>query len=124
MLNHEAGRVVALMGLLLMGFAPVVWVFAQSSSEVGFMGALGILFWLLAWAFGLRLLANLAKNVGAQSKGALYVWGGIFLLVTLQMTATLRPILGSSETFLPQSKMSFIQHWFGAEESRLPRGPE
>ena len=103
----------ALMGLLLAGFAPVVWVFAQSSSEVGFMGGLGIFFWCLACLFGLRLLIKLAGNLGSRSRGALLAWGGIFMLVTFQMTSTLRPILGPSDTFLPQTKMGFLENWLG-----------
>ena len=101
----------ALMGLLLVGFAPVIWVFAQSSSAVGFMGALGIAFWMLSWGFGLRMLTSLARNLGSRSKGALLAWGCIFLLVTFQMTSTLRPILGTSDTFLPQTKLFFLENW-------------
>ena len=104
----------ALIGLLLAGFAPVVWVFAQSSSEVGFMGGLGLLFWCLACLFGLRLLIKLAGNLGSRSRGALLAWGGIFLLVTFQMTSTLRPILGPSDTFFPKTKMGFLENWLGS----------
>jgi hypothetical protein len=112
----------ALVGLLLVGFAPVVWVFAQSSSEVGFMGGLGLIFWILSCAFGLRLLLNLADKMGAHSKGALLAWGAIFMLVTFQMTSTLRPILGTSDTFLPETKMSFLEYWTdGMEPLKLSR---
>jgi hypothetical protein len=31
--------------------------------------------------------------------------------VTLQMTTSLRPILGRSETLLTQEKKFFLQHW-------------
>lgn len=103
----------ALVGLLLVGFAPVIWVFAQSSSEIGFMGGLGLLFWILSCLFGMRLLLNLARKMGAQSTGALVAWCAIFLFVTFQMTSTLRPILGKSDTFLPETKMSFLENWFG-----------
>jgi hypothetical protein len=113
---------ISLVGLLLVGFAPVVWVFAQSSSEVGFMGGLGLVFWILSCAFGLRLLLNLADRMGAHSKGALIAWGAIFMLVTFQMTSTLRPILGQSDTFLPETKMSFMEYWTnGIEPLRMTR---
>lgn len=102
-----------LMGRLLLGFAPVIWVFAQSSSEVGFMGGLGILVWTLTWVFAMRLILNLAARSEARNRGPLIAWGCIFLLVTFQMTATLRPIVGESDSFLPSEKMSFLQHWFG-----------
>jgi hypothetical protein len=36
----------------------------------------------------------------------------VYLLVTLQMTTSLRPILGKSEVLLNQEKKCFVQHWF------------
>ena len=39
------------------------------------------------------------------------IWSAVFLLVTLQMTTSLRPILGRSETRLTQEKKFFLQHW-------------
>jgi hypothetical protein len=35
----------------------------------------------------------------------------IFLLVAVQMTTALRPILGKSDTFLPREKKFFLAHW-------------
>jgi hypothetical protein len=35
----------------------------------------------------------------------------IFVLVMLQMSAALRPLLGTSENFLPQQKKFFLSHW-------------
>jgi hypothetical protein len=40
------------------------------------------------------------------------VWAVIFLLVCLQLTAALRPIIGKSDTPLPAEKKFFIKHWF------------
>lgn len=39
------------------------------------------------------------------------LWNLIFVLVCLQMTATLRPIIGTSDMFLPREKKFFIAHW-------------
>ena len=41
----------------------------------------------------------------------LKVWMAIFLLVCLQMTTALRPIIGTSEHWLPQEKKFFLAHW-------------
>jgi hypothetical protein len=41
--------------------------------------------------------------------GGLRVWTLIFML--LQMTAALRPILGTSDAFLPAEKKFFVSHW-------------
>ena len=46
----------ALMTVLLIGFAPVAWVFSQSTSSLVAMGALHLAFWLVATVFGLRFL--------------------------------------------------------------------
>jgi hypothetical protein len=102
---------VALMGLLLLGFAPVVWVFSTSTEAVGFMGFLALAFWLIALFFGGRLLLNLACAFGMQAAGYVVLWMGIFVVVTLQMSTSLRPIIGKSETFLPREKRFFLAHW-------------
>ena len=41
----------------------------------------------------------------------LRVWTLIFVLVLLQMTAALRPILGASDAFMPGEKKFFVSHW-------------
>ncbi len=101
----------ALAGLLLMGFAPAVWIFAESTDSFGFMGFLGIASWLIALVFALRFLHAAVLATGGAQKGPLAVWSIVFLLVTLQMTTSLRPILGRSERFLTQEKKFFLQHW-------------
>ena len=35
----------------------------------------------------------------------------IFVLVAVQMTTALRPILGKADTFLPTEKQFFMSHW-------------
>ena len=47
----------------------------------------------------------------AKSQAGLNVWVVIFLLVALQMTTALRPILGKSDRFFPTEKKFFIGHW-------------
>ena len=97
--------------ILLIGFAPVAWVFSQSTSSLPAMGALHLAFWFVATFFGWRFLRNGFAHLSAQSSGALYVWMFIFVIVCLQMTTALRPIIGTSETFLPTEKKFFIAHW-------------
>lgn len=107
----------ALAGLLLLGFAPAVWIFAESTDSFGFMGALAVGSWIIALVFALRFLRTATTAAGASQKAPLTVWSTVFLLVTLQMTTSLRPILGRSDHFLTQEKKFFLQHWadgFGA----------
>jgi hypothetical protein len=101
----------ALAGLLLLGFAPAVWIFAESTDSLAFMGILAIGSWIIAMLFALRFLKSVVLTTGGTQKGPLTIWSLIFLLVTLQMTTSLRPILGRSPDPLTQEKKFFLQHW-------------
>lgn len=106
-LRTVAGHLLAavtLTALLLIGFAPVAWVFSQSTDSLGFMAALHIAFWAIAVAFGLRLI-----GVGSRTSK---IWIAIYLVVCLQMMTALRPILGTADTFLPKEKKFFLVHAF------------
>lgn len=100
-----------LMSILLIGFAPVAWLFSQSTQSVVGMGTLHLLFWLVSTFFGLRFLRAGFSHSQARSRAGLYTWACIFVLVALQMTTALRPIVGRAETFLPREKMFFAAHW-------------
>jgi len=102
---------VALAGLLLLGFAPVIWVFSTSTDSLAFMGFLGLIFWVIGLYFGSRLLLQAAASLGMQTTSYLKTWLVIFIIVTLQMSTSLRPLIGSAETLLPTQKKFFIQHW-------------
>lgn len=102
---------VCLAAVLLIGFAPVGWIFSQSTDSVPLMGALHLLFWLIAVGFGLRMLNAVGALFGGGRRMHLRIWNLIFVLVCLQMTATLRPIIGTSDAFLPREKKFFIAHW-------------
>jgi hypothetical protein len=109
------GLVAGMLGLttiLLIGFAPVAWLFSQSTSSIVAMGVLHLLFWGVATFFGWNFLRQGFANLSAHSSGGLLVWMGIFLLVCLQMTTALRPIIGTSDTLLPTEKKFFLAHWF------------
>jgi hypothetical protein len=101
-----------LMTILLIGFAPVAWLFSQSTEYLPWMGFLHLLFWLIATAFGVRFLSAAFSHSNARSSAGLVTWIIIFVLVTLQMSTALRPIVGQSENFLPTEKRFFISHWF------------
>ena len=101
----------ALTTVLLIGFAPVAWVFSQSTESVAAMGALHLAFAAIAVGFGMKFLARGFEQLNAQFGGGLRVWTLIFVLVLLQMTAALRPILGTSDAFLPKEKKFFVSHW-------------
>jgi len=100
-----------LMTILLIGFAPVAWVFSQSTESVVAMGALHLACLLVATYFGLRFLNAGFSAHEDRSGGGIKVWMVIFLLVMLQMTTALRPWVGKADTFLPVEKKFFVSHW-------------
>lgn len=102
---------VALTALLLIGFAPVAWIFSQSTDSIAFIGALHILLWLIALSFGLRIISATNRWLSATRRSHTAIWSCIFIFVCLQMMTTLRPIVGKSERFLPAEKKFFFAHW-------------
>lgn len=101
-----------LMTILLVGFAPVAWIFSQSTESLAWMGTLHLVFWLVATFFGVRFLKQGFSHTEAKSQAGVNVWLIIFVLVALQMTTALRPIIGKADTFFPTEKKFFIEHWF------------
>jgi hypothetical protein len=100
-----------LMTILLVGFAPVAWIFSQSTESLSWMGTLHLVFWFIATIFGLRFLETGFSHSQARSRAGFHTWVVIFLLVAVQMTTALRPILGTADTFLPAGKEFFGTHW-------------
>jgi hypothetical protein len=101
----------SLTALLLLGFAPVSWIFAQSTESIAFMAALHFAFWGIGIYHGLRFLYEAAGFLDGRRLRHLVTWSAIFILVCLQMTTTLRPILGTSDSFLQTGKKFFVTHW-------------
>jgi len=101
----------ALMSLLLIGFAPVAWVFSESTELLPAMGALHLLFGAVSAIFGIRFLHAGFLYFKAPRRSWLHFWSLIFLTVMLQMTSTLRPLIGTAETFFPTEKKLFLVHW-------------
>lgn len=100
-----------LTALLLAGFTPLVWVFGQSTGSISFIGGLLVVVWLVSLFFGMNLLMKCARALGMTDSMHLWIWCLMFLLVTLQVSCAIRPILGKADTFLPQEKKFFLQHW-------------
>lgn len=108
---------IALSGLLLVGFAPVVWLFSVSSTSVTFLGFLLLTLWIICASLGLVLVFRAGRALGMTNTGHLVVWCGVFLLVTLQMSTTLRPILGSQhgEKFVNFGEKKFFLAYWGEQ---------
>jgi hypothetical protein len=107
------GGMLTLMTLLLIGFAPVAWLFSQSTESVVMMGFFHVVFWLVSLGFGIRFLSAAFRHFGLRSETGLKAWMIIYLLVSLQMTTALRPLIGPGEreSLLPVEKRFFAAHW-------------
>jgi hypothetical protein len=102
----------ALGGMLLLGLAPALWIFVESTSSFGFIGFLALLAWIVAMFFSLRFIKHCADASGKVSSGPVLVWSALFLLVTLQLSTTLRPLLGRSDKWIQvEEKRFFLEHW-------------
>ena len=102
----------SLTGLLLIGLAPVVWVFSQSTNSAAFMGLLHWCFALFSLHFGLRFIKQgmgMAGHVLPPRSFALWVL--IFVMVVMQMSTTHRPLLTSVEGDAIGQKVFFLNHW-------------
>lgn len=103
--------VTGLSALILTGFTPLIWVLGTSTSTLVVPGALLLIVWLIAAFFGTGLLLRCGRALGMTHRLHLVLWAGMFLLVTLQVSCALRPILGKAENFMPGEKKFFLEHW-------------
>jgi hypothetical protein len=113
----------ALQATLLVSFAPIAWVFSQSTESVAFISCLHLALWGVGFYFGLRLVLLGARFLGVVDRGYVLLWMALVTLVSLQMMTTLRPIVGRSERLLPAEKKFFLNHWLElfAEPAQAPR---
>lgn len=110
----------ALAGILLVGFAPIVWIFSQATSTTVFMGILHLLFWIIAISFSLELLMAAFSHVNDCDMRVLKIWGLILIVVLLQMSTTLRPLIGKDDGTWIKEKKFFVTHWRECMENPKP----
>ena len=102
----------AMVGLLLVGLAPVAWLFAVSTQSVPFVVILALAIWLVAIMFAARYVSKLQANALFQRQGGIKMWFLILIVVTLQMTTSMRPMLGEAkEGWWTAEKQSFLAHF-------------
>lgn len=103
---------VALLGVLGLGFAPIIWIFSQSTNGVVFMGFLHLACWIVGWLFGVKLLLAASTLVNRRPVALMRMWSVLFLVVTLQMSTALRPlIMAPVHGLFENSKLFFMTHW-------------
>lgn len=124
--NINPGKTMALFAsgmtisaILLIGFAPVSFVFTFAIQSPFFMGAVHLIAWGISMYFGITHINNGLRQMSCNNTKLIKAWGTILIITMLQMTVTLRPILGESEHFLNSEKLFFIEHWMNNIDSGL-----
>ncbi len=107
--------------ILLIGLGPIAWVFSQSTNSVFFMGFLHLLFWVVSFGFGMKLLLKLTRSLKPKDIVYLRIWIIIFLLTSLQMMTALRPLVGTSAHLFPKEKKFFLKHWIDTAGEKADR---
>jgi len=104
----------AMTGLILVGLAPVAWLFAVSTESLPFVVIMALIIWCISLPFAMRFL-NRAQDVGLLNRQTgLNVWFVVFIAVMLQMTTVMRPILTKPVevgTWREPAKMFFMKHF-------------
>jgi hypothetical protein len=104
---------VALMGVLLVGFAPIAWIFSQATSSVAFIGGVHIVFLVISCVLGLGLVGRVLSAMN-QAPVRTRLWSPLFVLVVLQMTTTLRPLVGPADGAFLHARSFFVAHWISS----------
>lgn len=99
--------------LILTAFAPVAWIFSQSTSSPVFMGMLYFLMLLVSAGFGLGLTGRVLAAKG-RPVSALRVWSLMFVVVMLQLATNLRPLVGAYDGVVFAEKQFFVDHWLAS----------
>lgn len=104
----------AMVGLILVGLAPVAWLFAVSTKSLSFVTLLAFLIWLVAIGFAGRFVDKLGAHPLLERQAGIKLWFLILILVTLQMTTCMRPMLSrpAPETgWWTAEKQFFLSHF-------------
>jgi len=112
----------AVCSLLLMGFLPVSFIFTFSAESVPFMGLVHLGVWLVSIAFACRYIRKSLLLGVPQGNNFFYIWNIVMILTLLQMSTTLRPMLGPQEENQPvvsAKKKFFMVHWGDALDEEL-----
>ena len=100
-----------MIGILMLGLVPIVWLFSVSSRSLGFVTVLHALLWTLIVAFSARFLSLALRESGAQSPPVL--WVVLFLVVSFQVATVFRPMLwiGPDARLFQSEKLFFMEHF-------------
>ena len=100
-----------MIGILMLGLVPIVWLFSVSSGSLGFVTVLHVVLWTVIVGFSARFLALALRAGGAQAPP--YLWVILFVVVSFQVATVFRPILwiGPEARLFQSEKMFFMEHF-------------
>ena len=104
----------AMCSLLLVGFLPISFIFTFSVKSAIFMGFVHLLVWAVSVAFACGYIRKGLLLGVPQGNNFLYIWNIVLVLTLLQMSTTLRPLLGpqpQDKAPITSEKKFFLQHW-------------
>ena len=115
---------VTVLSFVLLALAPVALVFSLSTDSIPLVGWIHVLFLLVAAWFGGSALRRVSGTTSEGTSPA-GIWMLLFVVVLLQLSTTLRPLLGDYEPLALSEKKIFVEHWLdpGPSESK-PDRPE
>lgn len=100
----------ATIGMVLLALAPIGWIISESTNSQEIFQTLMLFFYTIAVGMGLqRSLRALSKT--CERPLYLKLWMVIFVLVSFQMTSSLRPLSGESPFTQPNNHQFFLEHW-------------
>ncbi len=117
---------VAVLSFVLLALAPIALIFSLSTDSEVVVGWIHVLFLLVASWFGgaaLRrvwLMREPSSTAGSDAPSerrgtSASIWMMLFVVVLLQLSTTLRPLVGPYAPIDLADKKIFLQHWFGSE---------
>lgn len=103
----------AMLGLILVGLAPVAWLFSVSTESVSFVTLLVVCIWGVAVSFAVGFIGKLQEHALFRKSAGVKTWFVILALVTLQMSTCLRPMLSQPKEggWWTGGKLFFLSHF-------------
>ncbi len=120
--THERRRTAAALAdilgvstMMLLALMPVTWLFSMGTQSLAFVTTLHVIAWWIGIYFVYR---GLRRRFPEVRSGTWKLWTLTFILVSLQMTTVMRPVLQRPpETpFFEQGRVFFLEHYGRLDE--------